>query len=81
MTNTIVSATFENSDNIISTLSAGKLKFHLIDTTSISTIHFCLKVTDDSGFGYFTTIDNLSLEVEELYNCDDSIVDSDEQPG
>ena len=60
-------AAFVNAANIISTLRDGKLKVLLTNTAIQTTYHFCLKVTDDSGLGYFEVIDNLSLKVS---NCD-----------
>ena len=58
-----VAAAFTNAANIISTLSAGKLKVLLADTLTPTSYNFCLKVTDDSGYGYNEVIDNLSLVV------------------
>ena len=63
LTSTGAAAAFTNAANIISTLSAGKLKVQLTDPEIVKTYHFCLKVTDDSGVGYFEAVDNLSLEV------------------
>jgi len=63
-------AAFVNAANIISTLRDGKLKVLLTNTAILTTYHFCLKVTDNSGLGYFKVFDNLSLKVS---NCDISL--------
>ena len=52
LTSIEASAAFVNVANIISTLSAGKLRVLPTDTAILTTYHFCLKAIDDSGYGY-----------------------------
>ena len=71
LTSTGAAAAFTNADNIISTLSDGKLKVQLSNKATLTTYNFCLKVTDDSIQGNFVTLDNLQLEVKKVTSCND----------
>ena len=64
MTRTKSADYFVMTDNFISTLDEGKLKILLSDTKTLRIYHFCIKVTDDSGYGYSKNFDDLSLEVK-----------------
>ena len=73
LTTTGDAAAFVSAANIIPTLSAGKLKALPADVETLTTLHFCIKITDDSGYGYFETLDNLSLEVLQVESCEDAL--------
>ena len=63
MTSTGDVAGFVSTSDFISTFNNGILKLLLSDTKTLKIYRFCVKVIDDSGYGYSDIVDDLSLQV------------------